>query len=117
MQLLNKSTGQTLIPQLLLADTRATRNKGLLGRSDLAPTEALLIKRCRWVHTFFMRFAIDLIYVNREMKVRKTVSNMRPYRLGLPVLSACDVIELKAGFLERHPVKIGDELYVDHTLS
>ena len=117
MTLSNRTTGETLIPQLELARTLAARNRGLLGRAHLPPDRALWIWRCNWVHTFGMKFAIDLVYVNKKMQVKKTVSRMRPGRLGMPVWTASSVIEFSAGFLEKHAVNIGDTLHVDPAVS
>ncbi|NJL24647.1 MAG: DUF192 domain-containing protein [Calothrix sp. SM1_5_4] len=113
---MNKTDNRTLVPRLEVASTLWTRTKGLLGREELPEGAALWILRCNSVHTFFMNFAIDLIFINRRMVVTKTVSRVPPGRLVLPVLGASSVIELPAGFLETHPVKIGDELHVDSAL-
>lgn len=116
MKLTNLNTHETLIPDLEVANTFASRSRGLLGRDALALDQALWIWDCRWVHTFGMRFPIDLIYVNRKLEVKKTVSRMKPGRLGWPVFSAWSVIELRAGFLEQFPVNLGDKLHVDHSV-
>lgn len=108
---------QTLIAQLEIAETFGARAKGLLGRKSLAEDRALWITRSNSVHTFFMKFAIDLVFLDRHLKVRKTYSRVRPGRLILPVWSAASVIELAGGFLERNPLSIGEQLNVDRTLS
>ena len=103
--------------QLEVAETLWARTKGLLGRTELAPKQGLWIKRTNSVHTFFMRFAIDLVFVDRSLRVRKTYQNVGPGRLIWPVWSASSVIELPAGFLDQHPFKKGEQLHVDRTLS
>lgn len=108
---------QTLVPRLEVADTLWTRTKGLLGRSSLAADQGLWIHRCNSVHTFFMRFAIDLVFLNREMVVTKTFSRVSPGRMIWPVWRATSVIELSEGFLEKHPIRVGDKLHVDTALS
>lgn len=114
MKLLNTSTQQTLIPQLEIANTLWSRMKGLLGRSSLGANEGLWIQSSGSVHTFFMRFPIDLIFVDRDLEVTKTVAHVGPGRLVWKGWRASSVIELQAGFLERHPVRVGDKLHVDH---
>lgn len=114
MKLVNLNTHETLIPHLEVAADLVSRNRGLLGRDNLALDQALWIWKCRWVHTFGMRFPIDLIFVNKKLEVKKTVSRMKPGRLGMPVFTAWSVIELRAGFLEQFPVNLGDKLHVDH---
>jgi len=113
MMLKNATTQQTLVRRLEVADTLWTRMRGLLGRETISADEALWIKASGSVHTFFMRFAIDLVFVNREMKVTKTVANVKPGRFVWKGWSANSVIELQAGFLERNPVRVGDKLHVD----
>ena len=56
------------------------RAKGLIGRKTLPPGEGLLIERCNAIHTFFMRFPIDAIFLDRRGRVVKTVRNIRPWR-------------------------------------
>lgn len=117
MRLLNAATKQTLVPELEVAENFFARLKGLLGRDGLKETQALWIHRCNSIHTFFMRFAIDLIFVNRDLVVTKTVTNVRPGRLVFAGWNSASVIELKAGFLDKNPVKVGDKLHVDSALS
>lgn len=112
MKLLNASR-QTLVPKLEVADTLWTRMRGLLGRSQLPPDEALWIRASGSVHTFFMKFAIDLVFVNHDLVVTKIVSNVHPFRFVWKGWSANSVIELQAGFLEKNPIRVGDKLHVD----
>ncbi|MGZ3722350.1 MAG: DUF192 domain-containing protein [Bdellovibrionales bacterium] len=111
------ASDKTLLENLEVADTMWTRNKGLLGRAKLNPGQGLWILRCNAIHTFFMKFAIDLVFVNKKMVVVKTISRVSPGRITLPVWRASSVFELEAGFLEKHPLKVGEKLNVDSTLS
>ena len=92
-----------------LASGRRARAKGLLGRDDL--DGALVLRPCRWVHTFGMRFALDVAYVDAEGVVVKTVQ-MRRHRLGVPVPSARFVIEAAAGAFARWGLRVGDVVEV-----
>ncbi len=87
------------------ATTRAERRKGLLGRDGL--DGALIIEPCRWIHTVGMRFALDVAYVDPDGVVVKTES-MKRHRLGVPVRSACCVIEAEHGAFERWGLRVGD---------
>lgn len=109
--------GQTLIENLELAEGAWPRMKGLLGRRELPADRALWIKRCGSVHTFFMQFAIDLVFVDGDMKVTKTVAGVKPGRFVWSNFRSRDVIEMGEGFLARHPLRVGDVLNVDRTLS
>ncbi len=117
MRLNRETTGQTLVPNLVVAKTLWQRNKGLLGRERLPEGEALWILRCNSIHTFFMRFAIDLIFLDSKMSVRKTVGQVKPGRVVLPVWRASSVVELPAGFLSQHELLVGEKLNVDPALS
>lgn len=92
-----------------VADTAAARNKGLLGRSDLPPGGGLWIVPCKSVHTFFMKFAIDLVYIDRDKKVKKIRSNVGPWRLSA-CFSAHSILELAAGTAIRAQIQRGDQL-------
>ena len=104
------------VARLETADTLWTRTKGLLGRDGLPDDVGLWIAPCNSVHTFFMRFAIDLVFLDRDLVVRRVYRDVRPNRLVLPVL-AHSVIEFEAGFLNRTHFNLGERVYVDHPLS
>lgn len=110
--LVNKTTNQTLIPQLEVAKTFWKRGKGLLGRTELPKDEALWILHCNSIHTFFMNFAIDCVFVDKNLKVKAVYEDVRPWRLLLPVLGASSVIEMSSGSVRRMKVSVGDQLYV-----
>lgn len=117
MKLVNATTKQILIPRLEVADTVWTRVKGLLGRQGIGADEALWIKASGSVHTFFMKFPIDLVFIDRELVVTKTVAKVGPGRFVWKGWSSASVIELQAGFLERNPIRVGDRLHVDPQVS
>ena len=95
-----------------MADTVRTRMRGLLGRDGLEPGAALVIAPCNSIHMFFMRFAIDVVYVDRAGRVRKIVRALRPWRISA-AMSAYAVIELGAGSLDGRDIERGDRLYVE----
>jgi uncharacterized protein len=92
------------VAALAVADTRAARRRGLLGRDDL--DGALMIAPCRSVHTIAMRFAIDVAYVDRDGSVIAT-SAMRSGRVGLPRWRARSVIEAAQGSFASWNLRIG----------
>jgi uncharacterized protein len=89
----------------------ADRRKGLLGRDGLAPGEGLWLKPCEAVHTIGMRFAIDLVYIGRDLQVKKVKSAVPPWRLSA-CLAAHSVIELPSGTVRRTQTVRGDRLEV-----
>ncbi len=92
-----------------IADTSATRRTGLLKREKLDPGQGLWIVPCESVHTFFMKFAIDLVYLDRKHKVKKVRHAVGPWRLSA-CLFAHSIIELPAGAAERSETQAGDQL-------
>jgi uncharacterized membrane protein (UPF0127 family) len=95
-----------------LADTSPKRRTGLLKHERLDPGHGLWIVPCESVHTFFMKFPIDLVYVDRSYKVRKVRHAVVPWRMSA-CLSAHSVIELPAGTAEQSGTQAGDELTVE----
>jgi uncharacterized membrane protein (UPF0127 family) len=98
---------EKVLATLEVADTRRSRRTGLLGRDGV--DGALLLRPARSVHTFGMRFAIDVAHVDADMGVLK-ITTMVPNRLGLPVWRARAVIECEAGAFARWDVHVGDTL-------
>ena len=87
----------------------ATRKRGLLGRDGLPPGHAMVIAPCNAVHTFFMRFAIDILFVNREGRILKIKYAVPASRIALS-LSAWATIELAGRSLAGLDVTPGDTL-------
>jgi len=109
LMLRHAATGQVVAGSVELAVTRAARKKGLLGRDGLAHDQALLIVPCSSIHTWFMRFPIDVIFAARDGRVLKTRSAIGPWRI-FAALGAYAAVELPAGTLARTPVTAGDRL-------
>ncbi len=103
-------TRNTLVGDAIdTADTSAERRTGLLKHSKLDAGAGLWIIPCESVHTFFMKFAIDLIYIDRKRRVRGIVRALRPWRMSL-CLRAHSVLELPPGTIDRSNTQKGDEL-------
>jgi len=109
LQVTNPARATVLAARLEVADSGPKRNKGLLGRDGLAPGEGLWIVPCESVHTFFMRFPIDLVYLDRKNIVRKARSAVGPWRLSA-CFSAHSVLELPAGTIRDTQTQSGDLL-------
>jgi len=109
--LMNERTGVSVADAVELADTRASRRRGLLGRDCLEPSAALILTPCVAVHTAFMRFAIDVVFVDRDGHALKIVSELAPWRIAWSP-SAHAVVELAGGRLRSCEVAVGDRLYL-----
>src|SRR5580700_6790115 len=95
-----------------MADTSAKRRTGLLKHTHLDPGQGLWIVPCESVHSFFMKFAIDLVYLDRRKKVRKVRHRMVPWRLSA-CFTAHSILELPAGAVETSRTQAGDQLHID----
>jgi len=105
----NVTRGTLLATRLEVADSGHKRNKGLLGRKGLAPGEGLWIVPCESVHTFFMQFPIDLVYLDRKNRVRKVRHSVPAWRLSA-CLTAHSILELPAGAIRDSQTQAGDTL-------
>jgi uncharacterized membrane protein (UPF0127 family) len=112
VQVRNDTRGVVLGDSVIVADSGATRRTGLLKHERLAPGEGLWIVPCEAVHTFFMKFPIDLVYIDKRRKVRKVRHAVPPWRMS-GCLTAKSVLELPAGTAERTGTRVGDELSIE----
>ena len=92
-----------------IADGFFTRVRGLLGRKRLLRGEGLLIKRTWSVRTWFMRFPVDVVFLDRQLQIVKLRTHMRPWRAA-STSGAHSVLELCAGECERLGLEVGDRL-------
>jgi uncharacterized membrane protein (UPF0127 family) len=109
---LNQEKAEMLIENLEIAETFLGRAKGLLGRKSLSENQALWIKPCNNIHTFFMKFTIDCVFINKSCVVEKIYSKVSPFEIKGPVWKANSVIEFSEGIIEKWDIKIGDQLHV-----
>lgn len=105
-------TGVVMANRVTVASRRLERAVGLLGRNHLELGEALWITPCHGVHTWFMRFSIDVVAMDANGVVIDTVSTMKPWRMRLPRPGAFSVLELPAGTLLSTPTKIGRRIEI-----
>jgi uncharacterized protein len=108
----NQTRGTVLGDAIELADTSAKRRTGLLKHTHLDPGTGLWIVPCESVHTFFMKFAIDLVYVDRKHVVRKVRHAVPAWRLSA-CLSAHSIIELPPGAARASGTVAGDQLQME----
>jgi hypothetical protein len=109
LQVTNLTRNTVLATSMEVAGTSSRRNRGLLGRDCLPPGGGLWIIPCEAVHTFWMRFPIDLVYLDRKKRIRKLVNGVSPWRLS-GCLLAHSVLELPAGTISNTQTQTGDEL-------
>lgn len=101
-----------ILLDLKKADSFIDRGIGLLRHSSLPEQEGLWIMATNSIHTFFMKFPIGCIFVDRQLRIKKIIKEIKPWRLILPVWGASSVIELSVKTLESAQLQVGDRLYV-----
>ncbi len=112
MRVRNETRNTVLATAADVADTSAKRRSGLLQHKSLEPGAGLWITPCESVHTFFMKFAIDLVYLDKQKKVRKVRHAVPPWRMSA-CLTAHSVLELPAGSVAATGTQPGDQLAFD----
>ncbi|MBI2953439.1 MAG: DUF192 domain-containing protein [Chloroflexi bacterium] len=109
----NATRDVTLAHRGRIAASLWLRFKGLLGTSHLAAGEGLLLQPCQSVHTFFMAYPIDVLFLDRESRVVHLCNRLRPFRISRHIFRARSAIELPAGEIERTGTRIGDLLRIE----
>jgi uncharacterized protein len=106
---INNLTKKTILAQeARLADKLWARMKGLLGEQKLLPGQGLVLKPCNSIHTFFMNFSIDVLFLDKADRVVKMFSVLKPFRLTSVYFSAHLAIELPAGVIQATGTSLGD---------
>jgi uncharacterized protein len=112
MKARNATSGKELAGNLAVAATPFARAKGLLGRTAHSRGEGLLLKPCKGVHSFFMKFPIDVVFLDRNNLV-VAVEQLRPQRITSIFLRSACAIELPAGTVAQSGTVIGNEVVID----
>lgn len=107
-----QTSNELLLSDLQIAASLYPRMKGLLGTESLAANQGLWIHRCNSVHTFFMKYAIDVVFLDRKLVVRAVKKNVVPGRVVWPNWHSTSVVEMKAGRAAELNLKPGDQLDV-----
>ncbi len=108
---INRRTGRLIAGRVRVAQDLKSRHVGLLNRGSMGVDEGLLIKPCNSIHTFFMKFGIDVVFLSRQGMVVKIAKNIKPFRLESCHIKGYMTLELTGGVLKEFDIKIGD--YID----
>jgi uncharacterized protein len=108
----NTRNGRDLAHDLIAAFDSKTRRTGLLQHATFPDGSAMLIAPSNAIHTFFMRFPIDVAFVTRDGRIVKTYASLKPWRMAA-AFSAYAVVELPSGTLERSETTVGDVLSIE----
>jgi uncharacterized protein len=108
----NETKGSELASDVRLAKGVWSKFWGLMGRRQLPDGQGLLLKPCTSVHTFFMRFPIDVIFLSKDSRVVKIIPAMKPWRAALGGPGAHSALELNGGTAESAGLEVGDTLRI-----
>src|SRR5918999_2843128 len=107
--ILKRENGDVVCDRCVVADSPVSRMRGLLGRGELRPGEGLLLRPASAIHTWFMRFSIDAVFLDRDWRVVAISDDVRPWR-ARSRRGAKAVLELPAGESARRGLVLGDLL-------
>ncbi|MCG2725304.1 MAG: DUF192 domain-containing protein [Elusimicrobia bacterium] len=107
----NKTNGKIVAGNVKKAENLRDRLLGLIPRASMDKSEGLFLKPCSSIHTCFMKFAIDAVFLDENMKVIAIVNSMKPWRFSKWHISASSVLELKAG-VSFGKISEGDEIEI-----
>jgi len=110
MRIVNKTKNTVLAVNAVLADTPFTRIKGLLGKKALKEGEALIIKPGNSIHTFFMYFPIDVLFLDKNNRVIAAIASLKPFRFSPVYFRAIFVLELPADTIQSTSTQKDDTI-------
>jgi len=113
MRIINKTNSFVVAEEAIVANTPFKRMKGLLGRKELKESQALVLDPCNSIHTFFMRFPIDILFLDKNNKIIKTISCLKPFRLTSIYFNSAFAIELPSGKIQSLSIRKGDNLSLE----
>jgi len=113
-KLMHQQENKLIASHLIQANTLRQRIEGLIGYSDLKNNEVFWISACHSIHTFFMKFPIDVIFTDRKLCVVSLFENVSPGKILFGGFRGRNVFEMKAGQIQAHSLKKGDFLYVEY---
>lgn len=110
MKVRHMRNGQDIASRVESALTFSRRLIGLMGRSTIPDEQGLYFPDCKSIHTFGMKFAIDVLFLDKEMKITKIIRRLKPNRVVFAPFSTCATLELAGGVLKKHDLEVGDQI-------
>lgn len=95
-----------------MANTFVSRFKGLMLRKSLPEDEGLYLKKCNSIHMFFMKFPIDVLFIDKNSLVVHTLKDFKPWKVSQIIKGAIDVLELASGTIDKLNIMVGDHIIV-----
>ena len=112
-RIINETKGTVVAEDVRFADGIWSRFWGLMGRKSIPGDSGLLLRPSSSIHTAFMRFPLDIVFLDRQLRVVKIVAGMKPFRATIAFSGAHSALELNAGMAGRAEVQAGDQLALE----
>lgn len=112
-RLIQGASGRCVAERVSLANTASARLRGLMFRRQMGAEEGLWLRPSQSVHTWWMFFPIDVLFLDRHHSIVSLIEHLRPFRVTWPRWRASSVIELPAGTIARYGLTVGDELRME----
>jgi uncharacterized membrane protein (UPF0127 family) len=106
------SNDKVVAQTILLADNYFARLKGLMFCNNLDNSDGLILKPCNQIHTFFMKFDIDAVFINSLGEVLHIEENMKPSKISKYIKKGKQVLELASGQAHKNNIQVGDHLVI-----
>ncbi len=116
-QLVDSDTGRLVVARLEIARTLWEQSVGLMGRRGLHEDDGLLILRCNSIHTCFVKFKIDAVFLDAELRVVRVCPNLAPWRIAGPICGAKSTLELPAGTVRQKQITVGQRLLLKPSVA
>lgn len=110
MKIENLTKGTTLVKNCKAANSFLTRFMGLMGKDSLPEESGLILTPCNSIHMFFMKFPLDIVFVDKNNMVVHVIESIRPWKFSKIVSNGHSTIELPVGSIEKSKTTVGDRL-------
>jgi uncharacterized protein len=112
MKITNKTKSTILAEHCAAADTFMSRFMGLMGKKSLPAGHGLLITPCNSIHMLFMKFALDIVFIDKNNTVVQVIENIRPWKTSKIIWKAHNTLELPVGTVQKSGTQVGDVLEI-----
>lgn len=112
MKVLNLSNGTEIANKLTTAHSFFSRLRGLMFSKSLLEGQGLHIQPCRSIHTFFMNYPIDVLYLNKDLEIVGTDETLQPSKIGQVHKNGHSVLELPSGTIQKSGTKVGHQIKI-----
>lgn len=113
IKLINTSSGQVIGDKIVYANGIYKRFIGLMGKKNLEKNEGIFLTPCNSIHMMFMKFPIDIIFLDRKNKIIHITENIQPWKISKVIFKAQSVLEVPIGTVKETKSKIGDSLSIE----